>query len=1300
MPTREELARAREAGAAPIDTGVAPAPVEKPKVSLDNDKRYLQHREQAHTQDQRIRALEGDLGIANLSQKDLEPAPVAPPTPAEPGLWDSVVKGLKDMPAQVPAGALNAFNELGNGLLDVADWAENKLAEHGIGTGNLVPEERAHGFGNMVMGEPDTLAGRMTNSVSQFATGFLISNKAMQGAKILQGANGALKIVQSLGAGAATDFGFFDPHQERLSNLIQEHPQLANPVTAFLASDPKDSETMGRVKNALEGMGLGAATEGLLSALKAYRGWKGLKGATAEEARSAVNAAESGAGVPVKNPPASAAPSADATRAASERGVISDAERALQESAAARQESAQAAQDMAQFEKTGQQPSAAAEAAPGGNAAASAQSAEGSAKPAAQSAEAAGTAADSAAGKPAGATPAQAADNSVPRGTTQQVDAGAPKPQPLEMNSFEIGGPQALTIADKEVAKVGQELKPSALVDATAMDLPGNKAVNINLNRINAQTDLKQVISQVAETYKPTIQKARRGAMTEETLAKLADDLNMTAEDLRGRLPGEAFNAEQLLASRAVLNASAENLLQKAKFAARAEANDIDRAAFVNALEAHKVVQAQVSGAVAEAGRALRSQNMIVGLPTDAQKLRAMKEMIQGFGGGQSVSNMAEALSQLKDAKSIAQVMQKSLTRKIGDAIYETWVNGLLSGARTFTVNIGSNSAVVFGKIAERYIGEGLGVLKAGMRNDLNADRVVLGEANAMVSGMVNGLMDGFRMVKHAIEERTPIDQYTQVPTVRVPALTAENFGLTGPIGKAVDYMGMMTRWPGKAQMLADKFFQAVNYRMELHALAVREATYKGLEGKEFNSLVDDIIRNPPDELRFKSLEEARLNTFTNERGEFSENLIRTVHSHPVGRVVLPFLRTNFNMAEYASQRIPLLNRLSPQMRADLAAGGARADLAQAKLAWGFSLMASTAALAAQGFVTGKGPNDPKALEALKSTGWRPDSVKIGDTYYSYNRIEPFGTVLGMAADWTELAGQAFSQNMDVSDVALSAASTAANISSAENLVESVVQFGEFVTDPEKNAKKYLANLGSSIVPAWLRQFTREGGDVKRDTSARTFKLDAGRGRFVADDNIFQETINRIRASIPGYAEDLPAQRNMFGEVVTYDPGVGPDIASPIYASKVTDSPVRQEMAKLSLNGKGFEMPNEFITTKVGAIPLSPAQYEKYVELSAGIGLKAPGFKRKLEDELNYQIKNNFPSVAVSDRYKKLDEWRYAMIRDIIGKYRKAASIQMIAEEFSDDLQGKYNSLKGVKEEAVTGKKSVSFTPPGGGTAR
>lgn len=1367
MPTREELARAREAGA-PDPAAEPPAPVAP--VRLDNDKRYLRQRESAYTPQKQIDTLEKELGINQFGERDLHPvAPPAPP-PEAPGIWDSVVKGLKDMPAQIPAGALNAFNELGNGLLDAADWAENRLAEHGIGSGNLVPEERAHGFGNMLLGEPDTLAGRMTNSVAQFATGFLISNKAMQGAKILQGANGALKIVQGLAAGGATDFGFFDPHQERLSNLIQEHPQLANPITAFLASDPKDTETMGRVKNALEGMGLGVATEGLLASLKAYRGWKGMSGAVADEVRAGAEAAP---GVPVKNPVATASTDA-ATTAASERGVISESDRALQESAAAKSQAAQGAQDIAAFEKTGQQPPATSSAAPAANAEASAGSAAGSASADQAALQAVETPAEKAAatsakpavaydyeqqkwvtgpeaeklgnkqinqeldsldamspeqrakhfesvGKPdmpgetaadltasyermsaerkaalSGAAPeVKAAIESVPRGTTESVT-----PPAMKLPAFEVGGEAPMSIVSG-VAKNGQAVEAKALVDATALELPGKMAVNINLNKINASTDLKAMISQVAEKFGPEINAARRGKMSESTMASLANDLNMTVEDLAKRQTGQALNAEQLLASRAVLNASAENLLQKARLASGIEASDIDRAAFLNALEAHKAIQAQVSGAVAEAGRALRSQNMIVGLPTDAQKMKAITETIKAFGGGGSVSDMARALGEMKDVKSISQVLQKSMSRKIGDAIYEVWINGLLSGAKTFTVNIGSNTAVMFGKIGERYLGEGLGLLKAGARNNLNADRVVLGEANAMVNGMINGLWDGYRMVKHAITERIPIDQYTQVPTARGSSISAEAFGLTGPIGRAVDYMGMMVRWPGKGQMLADKFFQAVNYRMELQALAHREASYRGLEGEEFKNFVDDILANPPDELRFKSTEEARLNTFTNERGDFSENLINTVHSHPVGRVVLPFLRTNFNMAEYAAQRIPGLHLLSPQMRADMAAGGARADLAQAKLAFGGSLMAATAALAANGAITGHGPKDPKALEALKSTGWRPNSVKIGDTYYSYNRVEPFGTVLGMAADWTELAGHAFSQGMDAADVALSAAATAANISSAENLVESVVQFGDFVTDPEKNAKKYLSNLGASIVPAWLRQFDREGGDVKRNTSATTYKLDASQGRYVKDDNIFQETLNRIRASIPGYSEGLPAQRNMFGEVSVYDPGVGPDIASPIYASKTVQSPIRDEMAQLSLNGKGFEMPNEFITTKVGAIPLTPVQYEKYVELSAGIGLKKEsGLKRSLEDELNYQVKNNFPSVAVNPKLKQLPEWRYAMIKDIIGKYRKAASIQMIAEEFSDDLQGKYNALKGVKEEAVTGRKSVSFTPPGGGTTK
>lgn len=40
----------------------------------------------------------------------------------------------------------------------------------------------------------------------------------------------------------------------------------------------------------------------------------------------------------------------------------------------------------------------------------------------------------------------------------------------------------------------------------------------------------------------------------------------------------------------------------------------------------------------------------------------------------------------------------------------------------------------------------------------------------------------------------------------------------------------------------------------------------------------------------------------------------------------------------------------------------------------------------------------------LYATGWQPYSVRIGDTWYSYARLEPLGLLLGIAADMKENA--------------------------------------------------------------------------------------------------------------------------------------------------------------------------------------------------------------------------------------------------------------------------------------------------------
>lgn len=89
--------------------------------------------------------------------------------------------------------------------------------------------------------------------------------------------------------GGLVDFLAFGGTEERLSNIIQENPTLANPFTEWLAHDDEENEFAGRFKNALEGALIGAPLELIFDGFKAARiKYKVLQnGGTTEEAQAA-----------------------------------------------------------------------------------------------------------------------------------------------------------------------------------------------------------------------------------------------------------------------------------------------------------------------------------------------------------------------------------------------------------------------------------------------------------------------------------------------------------------------------------------------------------------------------------------------------------------------------------------------------------------------------------------------------------------------------------------------------------------------------------------------------------------------------------------------------------------------------------------------------------------------------------------------------------------------------------------------------------------------------------------------------
>jgi hypothetical protein len=712
-----------------------------------------------------------------------QPAPVlqetAPPAPqgdgggigkqALGGVRDAIQEGLEGIDAV--ANYLNERNVLGLGDLNEAVFGDKR--------GLVDPQGDPVKMNLPEVEPPATLAQGMTRGISQFMTGFVPVFRAMKGGEALTVAQGARRAVA---AAAVTDFAFFDPHQERLSNLIEEYPALSNPVTRYLQAEPYDTDAEGRMKNVLEGFGVDAGLGGIFMAgLKGYRAARRIGSTPVDEVDAAAEA------LAKETKPASAEPLPDA-----------------------------------QPEKT--------------------------------------------TGKNITETP--------PPG--KQALQFAPPEAPRNILG-DAAAPLTARVTRKEMPEVTDEVVDSFI----QLDTPaGNKALNINLARIGGTEDIKTVIADTADFYKKEIQAETRSVQTNEVTAQLADRLGMSVDQLLARQQGQAFNAEQAVAARNLLDASANNLTRMAR-KIREGQNDSDAVfAFRKAIETHRAIQMQVSGLTAEAGRALQSFN--IQAKSRRAQLRAIEDALNARGGRDIADGIADTLVKLADqgadAATVSRTVEKMSRVTSLDTLLTLRQGALLSGYKTHIVNIVSNTAAMMSAVPERFLAGAITSARGG-------DGVAMREGISMVRGMVGGSWEALSISARAFRDNVNIDVGGKVPEVRLRTITAENLsqnnlgraiggaskmlggkalGQGGYADNVVNGLGFAVDLPFRALGAEDAFFKHLNARMELHALAWRQAEKEGLKDAAAATRAAELVSNPPDEMLEAAVRYARVQTFSN----------------------------------------------------------------------------------------------------------------------------------------------------------------------------------------------------------------------------------------------------------------------------------------------------------------------------------------------------------------------------------------------------------------------------------------------------
>lgn len=1050
----------------------------------------------------------------------------------------SVGREIVRTPRAVAAGVAAAGRELFESADSLATWLNDNVADltlPGTGVSWLDNPAKAIADAIPVPETPDTVTGPIVKEVSQFLAGMV------GGGKLLKSAGVTLKGAKAgLASGGMADALFFDPNEDNLAAMLNKVPALEKVVPDFLATSPDDNEALNRLRRAVEGLGLGLVTEGLIAALRAYRAQRAALGGESKAAEKA----------------------------------------ALDE----------------QRRKYGELTS----------------------------------------------------DDLVkllgdPDPKAKLVTIG----EKADAATLAAGkAPDAKALVDKaddlvERANVLAEPKPAA------GNLPGGR-IAINWARIETGDDVKVALREMADHYKGEIAAARRGTITQEETAKLADQLGMTLPDLLARTEGQAFNAEETLAARRLLTLASENLVEAARRAAAPNAGPVDLFAFRRMVATHAAIQNEVLAARAEAGRALAAWKIPATAAGDVERSRAIMEALSAAGGDSMARDLARRMAILAEAgapeSAIAQVAQRGWGAAAWDAVSEAWINGLLSSPKTHIVNVASNTMVLAQQILERGIAEKLATLvRAG---DSLPTGVAPGEAAAMMYGLVAAQRDAWKTAWLALKSGETGHALGKVDVPNQRAITAEAFRLENDIAaKTVDYIGTVARVPSRLLGAEDEFFKTIAYRMEVHAQAVRQATAEGLEGQALRQRAAELVANPPETIRLQAADAALYATFTQNAGDAAQALLKLREAWPATMYVLPFVRTPINILAYGFERTPLAPMMSG-FRADVAAGGARRELALVRMATGTSIMLLAADYADRGLITGQGPKEAGKREAMMRQGWQPYSLRVGDKWVAYDRADPYGLLFGFAADMAETVNRmdVDADKLDEFSELLAAGITAiASTTVNKTYLRGLADLMWTLEDPNRKAFGYVGSTMGSFVPAGVAAMKSMSDPVLREN-------------FKAWDY--------VRGRLPEISQGMVPARDLWGSERRPSSGMGTawDTLAPLRISEIKVSPIDAEMQRLGMNVERIDK-----KTNVEGVAVNfrdfPEVYDRYVVL-AGNELKHPAYGNLgARDYLDAVVTGQHPLSAIYNRLGNGPEGGKAdFIRAAILDYRRQAQAAILAD--------------------------------------
>lgn len=656
--------------------------------------------------------------------------------------------------------------------------------------------------------------------------------------------------------------------------------------------------------------------------------------------------------------------------------------------------------------------------------------------------------------------------------------------------------------------------------------------VRINMDNIETTEDVAKLIAGIDKAEKASIDEARRGVITNVVTEQLAKDLDLTMEQMLLRSEGQAWNAEQLLRAREYLVGTANLVVEKAQLYKTATMEEKDKLAveMMDSYKVYKELHKQISGATAEAGRALQAMNIKVSGYNVADSLG---NLVDYLGGHQSMEKFADAVAEGISPAELSKISnQTSLGQKLNDALLEVRVSSLLG-------NIPTQGRNIFGN-ATQFLG---GNMERGLRALYASNKYAM-ELQAQREAMNGMFTDAFKIAKNSL--KTGVSNFDSMTKTEVRESALDNL-----FGGSMKFLSTFINLPNRAMTSADDFFKYINYRQELYSLAYRDALENQVD--DVAAHVATILEKPPRHIQSGAIDFAREMTFTAKLGEYNASLYRATTGIPVvGRHLFPFMRTGLNMMRYVAERTPGMG-IAMKRATD------PWEVTMAKQTTGFMAVVGGGILYSSGVITGARPSNREAARIWDAAGMQEYSIKIGDSYYRYDDIHPVGKLIGLTANMMYALDNTQNDEEDSNEKLSTLAVMLGDAYKPEFVFDTIGSLLEIVESGDvRRLDDFFARMGASYVPysSMQRKIARGLDPIQRQTSPNPYSEFAPLDTFV----------NTVRAQTPGLSEELPPRINIItGEPQLGSHGFWAEFLSPISTRRESQSPVAREMVRLGL---------------------------------------------------------------------------------------------------------------------------------------